>query len=82
MEMVLGVMKGQIRGGYFLDTILDPSVVDRIVQLPYGLNYHNSQSVKIISDLGVFVKHLNQQTRYTRSTRNIVTNCGACQQEK
>ena len=33
MEMVLGVMEGQIRGGYFLDFILDssldPSVVDR-----------------------------------------------------
>ena len=32
MEMVLGVMEGQIRGGYFLDSILDPSVVDRTLQ--------------------------------------------------
>ena len=42
MEMVLGVMEDQIRGGYFLDSILDPSVVDRIVQpliphLPVGV---------------------------------------------
>ena len=29
MEMVLGVKEGQIRWGYFLDSILDPSVVDR-----------------------------------------------------
>ena len=27
--MVLGVMEGQIRGGYFPDSILDPSVIDR-----------------------------------------------------
>ena len=26
--MVLGVMEGQIRGGYFPDYIFDPSVVD------------------------------------------------------
>ena len=26
--MVLGVMEGQIRGGYFPDYILDPSVID------------------------------------------------------
>ena len=26
---------------------------------PYGLKYHTSQSVKLISDLGVFVKHLS-----------------------
>ena len=31
--MVLGVMEGKIRGGYFLDSILDPSVVDRNVYL-------------------------------------------------
>ena len=29
--MVLGVMEGQIRGGYFPDYILDPSVIDCIV---------------------------------------------------
>ena len=29
LEMVLGVQEGQIRGGYFLDSILDPSVIDR-----------------------------------------------------
>ena len=28
MQMVLGVMEGQIRGGYFPDYILDPSVID------------------------------------------------------
>ena len=32
MQMVLGVMEGQIRGGYFPDYILDPSVVDCIQQ--------------------------------------------------
>ena len=26
--MILGVIEGQIRGGYFPDCILDPSVVD------------------------------------------------------
>ena len=26
--MVLGVIEGQTRGGYFLDYILDPSVID------------------------------------------------------
>ena len=31
--MVLGVMEGQIRGGYFPDYIFDPSVVDCIVQV-------------------------------------------------
>ena len=30
--MVLGVMEGQIRGGYFPDSILDPSVVDPTVE--------------------------------------------------
>ena len=29
------------------------------IQPTYGLKYHTSQSVKLISDLGVFVKHLN-----------------------
>ena len=28
MQMILGVIEGQIRGGYFLDCILDPSVID------------------------------------------------------
>ena len=31
--MVLGVMKGQIRRGYFPDYILDPSVIDCNVPL-------------------------------------------------
>ena len=30
--MVLGVMEGQIRGGYFPDYIFDPSVVDCTVK--------------------------------------------------
>ena len=30
--MILGVIEGQIRGGYFPDCILDPSVVDPTVQ--------------------------------------------------
>ena len=30
--MVLGVVEGQIRGGYFPDYIFDPSVVDCTVQ--------------------------------------------------
>ena len=29
--MILGVIEGQIRGGYFPDCILDPSVIDPIV---------------------------------------------------
>ena len=29
LEMVVGVMEGQFRGGCFLDSILDPSVIDR-----------------------------------------------------
>ena len=32
MEMVLGIMEGKSWGGFVLDTILDPSVIDRIVQ--------------------------------------------------
>ena len=28
--MILGVIEGQIRGGYFPDCILDPSVIDPI----------------------------------------------------
>ena len=28
LQMILGVIEGQIRGGYFPDCILDPSVVD------------------------------------------------------
>ena len=28
MQMILGVIEGQIRGGYFPDCILDPSVID------------------------------------------------------
>ena len=31
--MILGVMEGQIRGGYFPDCILDPSVIDSTAQL-------------------------------------------------
>ena len=34
--MVLGVMEGQIRGGYFPDSILAPSVVDHNGQPPHG----------------------------------------------
>ena len=30
--MILGVIEGQIRGGYFPDCILDPSVVDPNVE--------------------------------------------------
>ena len=33
MQMILGVMEGQIRGGYFPDCILDPSVVDPTVHV-------------------------------------------------
>ena len=29
LEMVLGVMEGLIKGGYYLDSISDPSAVDR-----------------------------------------------------
>ena len=29
LEMVLGVMEGLITGGYYLDSIFDPSAVDR-----------------------------------------------------
>ena len=29
LEKVLGVMEGLIRGGYYLDSIFDPSAVDR-----------------------------------------------------
>ena len=32
LDMVLGFMEGQIWGGYFLDSILDPSVIDRTAQ--------------------------------------------------
>ena len=28
MQMILGVIEGQIRGGYFPDYILDPSMID------------------------------------------------------
>ena len=28
LQMILGVIEGQIRGGYFPDCILDPSVTD------------------------------------------------------
>ena len=31
LQMILGVIEGQIRGGYFPDCILDPSVVDPTV---------------------------------------------------
>ena len=34
--MILGVMEGQIRGGYFPDYILDPSVIDPNGQLAAG----------------------------------------------
>ena len=34
LEMVLGVMEGLIRGGYYLDSIFDPSAVDRNVDAP------------------------------------------------
>ena len=36
------------------------------IQPPYGLKYHTSQSVKLISDLGVFVKHLNVHRKQWR----------------
>ena len=32
MQMVLWVIEGQIRGGYFPDYILDPSVIDCSVE--------------------------------------------------
>ena len=32
MQIVLGVIEGQIRGDYFPDYILDPSVIDCIAQ--------------------------------------------------
>ena len=35
MQMILGVIEGQIRGGYFPDCILDPSVVDPNVEPVY-----------------------------------------------
>ena len=31
LQMILGVIEGQIRGGYFPDCILDPSVIDPTV---------------------------------------------------
>ena len=31
--MVLGVMEGLIRGGYYLDSIFDPSAIDRNVHV-------------------------------------------------
>ena len=39
--MILGVIEGQIRGGYFPDCILDPSVVD-----PSGHSAINSMALK------------------------------------
>ena len=32
LQMIIGVIEGQIRGGYFPDYILDPSVIDCIGQ--------------------------------------------------
>ena len=32
LGMVLGVMEGQIRGGYLLDSNFDPSAIDRKLQ--------------------------------------------------
>ena len=43
--MVLGVMEGQIRGGYFPDYIFDPSVVDC-----------NDQSKKVTLDVVLHCK--------------------------
>ena len=40
---------------YLLDSSEQPTLS---LTAPYGLKYHTSQSVKLISNLGVFVKHL------------------------
>ena len=51
--MILGVIEGQIRGGYFPDCILDPSVVDPTVHLIQLMNAHQSLRVVLGEQVGI-----------------------------
>ena len=53
MQMVLGVMEGQIRGGYFPDYIFDPSVVDCNEQLHHRVPpYMYRQTTVVVEVFG------------------------------
>ena len=65
--MILGVIEGQIRGGYFPDCILDPSVVDPNVESTtlIGENFVFSFEIFIVMFMPLFDKFSNSGRRGT-----------------